>query len=197
MRVRVGMSTAVMVLNAGLVFGQATNSADVTGTVTDKTGAVIAGVTINIKDLDKGQLRTITSNGAGAYDSGPIVPNDNYTITFSREGFAITAAWADAFAGRTNRFERAVGRRTDHATGCCKRERAAIADDKCGTCRRQFPLTRCKHCRSLETPDWQSFLTSASRDIRKCTEPRRTPEWVAWRRTGACRFQPRCWMALR
>ena len=87
MRIQIGISAALIALNAGFIFGQATNSADVTGTVTDSTGAVVPGVTIAIKDIDKGEVRTITSNGAGAYDSGPIVPNDNYTITFSREGF--------------------------------------------------------------------------------------------------------------
>jgi hypothetical protein len=87
MRIRIGGSVTILALNVGLVFGQATNSADVTGTVTDESGAVIPGVTITIKDIDKGLVRAITSNNAGAWDSGPIVANDNYTITFSREGF--------------------------------------------------------------------------------------------------------------
>jgi Carboxypeptidase regulatory-like domain len=87
MRIQVGISAAFALLSAGLAFGQATNSADITGTVTDASGAVIPGVTITIKDIDKGQVRTVTSNGAGIWDSGPIVANDNYTVTFSREGF--------------------------------------------------------------------------------------------------------------
>jgi len=87
MNIKISMLAALLALCASPAFGQATNSADVTGTVTDTTGAVVPGVTIAIKDIDKGQVRTITSNGAGAYDSGPIVPNDKYTITFSREGF--------------------------------------------------------------------------------------------------------------
>ncbi len=87
MNIRMSVPVTLLALSAGIAFGQATNSADVTGTVTDSTGAVVPGVTIAIKDVDKGEVRTITSNGAGAYDTGPVVPNDNYTITFSREGF--------------------------------------------------------------------------------------------------------------
>ena len=45
---------------AGIAFGQATNSADVTG---------------------------ILANGAGIYDSGPLIPTDHYLITFKKEGF--------------------------------------------------------------------------------------------------------------
>ena len=91
MNIKMSIPAALLALCASAAFGQATNSADVTGTVTDSTGAVVPGVTIAIKDIDKGEVRTITSNGAGAYDSGPIVPNDNYTITFSREGSSLLA----------------------------------------------------------------------------------------------------------
>ena len=82
-----GLLLAIPSFSAGMAFGQATNSADVTGTVTDTTGAVVPGVKVAINDIDKGIERDITTNGAGAYDSGPITANDHYTITFSREGF--------------------------------------------------------------------------------------------------------------
>jgi carboxypeptidase family protein/TonB-dependent receptor-like protein len=87
MNIRMSGSIVSLVLSAGVALGQATNSADVTGTVTDLSGAVIPDVTITIKDIDKGQVRVITANGAGLYDSGPIVANDRYTLTFSRQGF--------------------------------------------------------------------------------------------------------------
>jgi hypothetical protein len=72
----------------GLAFGQATNSADVTGTVTDASGAVIPGVTVTVKDLDKGLVRSYVTNDSGLYDTGPITPDDNYTVEFSKGGFA-------------------------------------------------------------------------------------------------------------
>lgn len=81
------------VLSVGLLlfacsaFGQATNSADLTGTVTDSTGAVVPGATVTVKDVDKGEERIYTTNQSGLYDTGPIVPDDQYIVTFSKEGF--------------------------------------------------------------------------------------------------------------
>src|SRR5690242_10247984 len=69
-------------------WGQATNSADVTGTVTDSTGAVVPGVTVTVKDIDKNVERTWDTNVSGVYDTGPLVPTDHYTLTFKKEGFA-------------------------------------------------------------------------------------------------------------
>ncbi len=87
MNIRTRLPIAVMALYVSVAFGQATNSADVTGTVTDSSGAVVPGVAITIKDVDKGSVRTLTSNSAGLYDSGPLVANDHYTVTFTSQGF--------------------------------------------------------------------------------------------------------------
>lgn len=75
-------------LCAGMAWGQATNSADVTGTVTDPSGAVVPGVTVTVTDLDKNTVRTLTTNQAGIYDTGPIVPTDRYQLEFKKQGFA-------------------------------------------------------------------------------------------------------------
>ena len=75
-------------LYPGTAWGQATNSADVTGSVTDPSGAVVPGVTVTIRDLDKNTERTFTTNDSGLYDSGPLVPSDHYLIIFKRAGFA-------------------------------------------------------------------------------------------------------------
>ncbi|MHB1701158.1 MAG: carboxypeptidase-like regulatory domain-containing protein [Acidobacteriaceae bacterium] len=71
----------------GVGFAQNTNSGDVRGTVTDSTGAVISGVTVTVKDVDKGGTRTYTTDGAGLYDTGSIVP-DHYLFTFTKAGFS-------------------------------------------------------------------------------------------------------------
>jgi hypothetical protein len=70
----------------GALFGQNTNSGDIRGTVTDPTGAVIPGVRVTVKDVDKGVTKTFTTDGAGLYDTGSIVP-DHYLITFTKDGF--------------------------------------------------------------------------------------------------------------
>ena len=71
-----------------MVWAQATNSGDVTGSVTDPSGAIVPGVKVTVKDIDKNTERTFVTNDAGLYDTGPLVPSDQYLITFSKEGFA-------------------------------------------------------------------------------------------------------------
>src|ERR1700720_3033447 len=71
---------------SGACLAQNTSSGDIRGTVTDPTGAVIPGATVTVKDVDKDVISTYVSDGAGLYDTGPIVP-DHYLLTFSRDGF--------------------------------------------------------------------------------------------------------------
>lgn len=75
-------------LSLGIAWGQATNSADVTGSVTDPSGAVVPGVTVTVRDLDKNTERTFTTNDSGLYDTGPLVPADRYLVVFKKDGFA-------------------------------------------------------------------------------------------------------------
>ena len=67
-------------------FAQNTNSGDLRGTATDKTGAVIQGVTVAVTDLDRGVTRTYVTDGAGLYDTGAI-PEGHYQLKFTRDGF--------------------------------------------------------------------------------------------------------------
>jgi hypothetical protein len=70
----------------GIGSAQNTNSGDLRGTVADQTGALIPGVTVQVKDVDKGEIHTFVTDGSGLYDTGPIVP-DHYLITFTKQGF--------------------------------------------------------------------------------------------------------------
>ncbi|HEY2472392.1 MAG TPA: carboxypeptidase-like regulatory domain-containing protein, partial [Terracidiphilus sp.] len=54
--------------------------------MTDPTGAVIQGVSVSVRDVDKGDVHTFVTDGAGLYDTGSIVP-DHYEISFTKEGF--------------------------------------------------------------------------------------------------------------
>jgi hypothetical protein len=68
-------------------FAQNTNSGDIRGTAMDATGAVIPGVTVTVKDIDKGVVKIFQTDGAGLYDTGSIVP-DHYVVTFNKSGFS-------------------------------------------------------------------------------------------------------------
>lgn len=79
------MMTALL-LGAIPLWSQATNSGDIRGTVTDQSGAVIAGVKVTVQDIDKDVTRTFLTNDAGLFDTGSIV-SDRYLLAFSRSGF--------------------------------------------------------------------------------------------------------------
>src|SRR5581483_6941859 len=65
---------------------QNTNSGDIRGIVTDSSGAIIPGATVKVDDVDKGITHTYTTDGAGLYDTGSVVP-DHYLITVTAPGF--------------------------------------------------------------------------------------------------------------
>src|SRR5947209_18048728 len=62
------------------------NTASITGTVTDDTGAAIKGATVTAKDIDRGTSLVTRTNDSGAYDL-PRVPVGNYEVSVSAQGF--------------------------------------------------------------------------------------------------------------
>ncbi len=76
----------LMIFGGGVCLAQNTSSGDLRGTVTDSTGAVVPGVTVSVRDVDKDVTRAYITNGAGLYDTGAI-GLDHYVLTFSKEGF--------------------------------------------------------------------------------------------------------------
>src|ERR1700677_3324632 len=56
------------------------------GTVTDKTGAAVAGATVAVKDEAKGTVVIVTSNGSGDYSVPHLIP-DVYDLKVTAKGF--------------------------------------------------------------------------------------------------------------
>src|ERR1700736_2666152 len=71
----------------GAAFGQATNAGDISGIVTDTTGAAVPGATVTVLNVETGVTKDYTTNDAGVYDTSSIVAG-TYKLTFSREGFS-------------------------------------------------------------------------------------------------------------
>ena len=71
------LTAATLLTLASALPAAAQNAAlgNIAGTVTDKTGAVIAGATVLVKNTDTGAVRTLTTDGSG-----------NYTATFLQPG---------------------------------------------------------------------------------------------------------------
>jgi Carboxypeptidase regulatory-like domain len=68
------------------VWAQSTNAGDLSGIVTDNTGAAIPGATVTVLNIDTGVSKDYVTNAAGVYDTSSIVAG-NYKLTFSKEGF--------------------------------------------------------------------------------------------------------------
>jgi hypothetical protein len=61
-------------------------SAEVSGSVTDATGGVVAGATVTITNAATNIQRTLTTNSSGVYDA-PALPPGGYSLKVSMPGF--------------------------------------------------------------------------------------------------------------
>src|SRR3989442_4581418 len=73
-----------------LVCGQGT-SGTILGTVTDPQGAVIAGVTVSVKNLDTQRQRQVVTDGSGYYRVEAL-PVGRYEVRAERQGFKVTVS---------------------------------------------------------------------------------------------------------
>src|ERR1700733_2347716 len=79
------VSLAILALSA-VGFAQEL-AATLTGTVTDPSGAVVAGVTVVVHSNDTGSdIRTVTTSGTGGFNITNL-PAGRYTVTVKSEGF--------------------------------------------------------------------------------------------------------------
>jgi Carboxypeptidase regulatory-like domain len=83
------MKLAVTVFLVCLSAWGQTERGNITGSVTDATGAAVPGATVAITNLATNQNVTVTSTGAGDFN-GANLPPGNYRIEFSAVGFKRT-----------------------------------------------------------------------------------------------------------
>jgi hypothetical protein len=74
-------------LMAPAAFGQSLVSGDLTGTVTDPTGAVLANATVTLKSNATGEIRTSSTNSSGSYRFSLLNPG-SYTVSVAAQGFS-------------------------------------------------------------------------------------------------------------
>jgi protocatechuate 3,4-dioxygenase beta subunit len=84
-------STAVLAVAIGTLltpalFGQATASATIQGTVSDKTAAVIPGAEVKLTGKGTGFVRSASTNDIGFYRFD-LVPPGNYEVRVTAKGF--------------------------------------------------------------------------------------------------------------
>jgi hypothetical protein len=89
---------SVLLFAAPLAFGQTLTTGDVSGLITDSSGAVVPGATVTIKSVDTNETRTALSNEGGQYRFSLLKPGD-YTLS----------AQTTAMKSNTSKFAVAVG----------------------------------------------------------------------------------------
>jgi hypothetical protein len=102
---------ALMAFSAGVALGQATTGGNIVGTVTDSTGALIAGATVTVTDPATKSVRTTVSNKQGQYII-PDVPPGTYNVKTTKDGFStdeIIALTVSVGEQTTANFKMAVG----------------------------------------------------------------------------------------
>lgn len=83
----IAKSFVVVLLLCGSAWAQSTASADLLGTVTDSTGAVIPGVALTVTEEATGVTTKTTSNEVGYY-AFKFLPVGRYRLTAEKDGFS-------------------------------------------------------------------------------------------------------------
>lgn len=92
---------AMLLLSATLIAQTTVSTGSIVGAVTDPQGAVIVGARVTVTNLGTGQVVELTTNSAGAYNSGALAPG-NYRVQVSSRGFKAAAIPVTVQVGNTS-----------------------------------------------------------------------------------------------
>jgi outer membrane receptor protein involved in Fe transport len=93
------VGVVLLSLGSNNAFGQATASATIQGTVTDKSGAVVSGAEVVVKNKGNDVTRTATTSDTGYYRF-ELLPAGNYTVTITRAGFSTVTETLETLIGQ-------------------------------------------------------------------------------------------------
>ena len=102
-RIRTSVPTAalfVLLSLARVMCAQTVGTGSIVGTVSDPSGAVVAGAKITITDASTAQVVELATNSSGLFNSGALVPG-NYKTTISAKGFSSADATVTVLVGNT------------------------------------------------------------------------------------------------
>src|SRR3981081_1198896 len=93
------VGVVLLSLGSGNTFGQATASATIQGTITDKSGAVVSGAQVVAKNKATDLTRTATTSDTGYYRF-ELLPVGTYTVTVTKTGFGTVAQTVETLIGQ-------------------------------------------------------------------------------------------------
>ena len=94
------MGVLLLSLGGTKAFAQATASATIQGTITDKSGAVVAGAEIVAKNKGTDITRTTSSDETGSYRF-ELLPVGTYMVSVTKRGFGVLTQTIEILVGQT------------------------------------------------------------------------------------------------
>ena len=91
----------LLLLLPTLISAQSIVTGGITGTITDPSGAVIVGATLNLKNSDTSEVLSTTSGSGGSYQFTLLKPG-TYSLTAVQQGFKQTSQTVEVLLGQTS-----------------------------------------------------------------------------------------------
>lgn len=134
MRSRLGLCLSMLALFAlalaGGTYGQSTTDGAVAGTVTDPSGAVVAGATITVTNPATNNQETGTTDGNGRFLIGHLPPGI-YAVQISASGFAtFRATKVTVEVGRATTLDASLGMQAQAETVVATADAPVITTDR-------------------------------------------------------------------
>ena len=84
----IAVALLAMVGANSLLFAQTTvGTGSIVGTVSDPSGAIVAGAGVTITNVATGRVIELATNSSGSFNSGALIPG-NYKVQISANGFS-------------------------------------------------------------------------------------------------------------
>jgi Carboxypeptidase regulatory-like domain/TonB-dependent Receptor Plug Domain len=78
---------ALMIFSVGVFAQSQATTGTIQGTIVDPNGAVVSGATVNVRNVETGFERTVTTNSDGFF-TAPLLPLGRYRVTTDASGFS-------------------------------------------------------------------------------------------------------------
>src|SRR4029077_14469109 len=93
------MGVLIVLALTGVLIAQTTTTGDISGTVTDSSGAVVPNATVTVKNRGNDYTRTVTTNNMGVYRVTQLSPG-RYSVTAITTGMTAQTYNAEVSVGQ-------------------------------------------------------------------------------------------------